>query len=391
MGECSFKKLDMIRAHNMPSVETLLRELAFILREKKYDPLRYKDDDNLAYWVLRFLGANLIPVGDCDKKIPIDKLGFYRLADYDEYNVAHEPFMLVMVGKPTPLVKLYIEKRRPPFIWAKLEWYNPYSLSVKDRIAWQMIELSLDKCELPRYDGMIEVSSSNTGIALAALSVILGVDFRVLLPAFAPLENERILRLLGAEVERTSAGITTELIDKVRSEAMDKNLYHPDQFNNDANLLAHMRYTARELLIQLEHARVKPSKLVLLSGTSGTASAVSFLLTNYYHHDPPETFIVTPAPNEKIEGIRRLETGVKWLDKIGVEYEVVEVKRSEALEGIRLAAKINGIIPGVSGGAAVSAIRKLYDNGVIQKKDNVVTIIPDTGFKYPHAIEKLVG
>ncbi|MCE4629556.1 MAG: pyridoxal-phosphate dependent enzyme, partial [Desulfurococcales archaeon] len=315
MSKCTFKKLSMMRAPEMPDISEILREIAIILREKRYDPSRYKERDDLAYWVLQFLGADTIPVGDCEKKIPIDRLGFYQLSDYDEYNVAKEPAELVMVGKPTPLVKLYIErKRRPPYIWAKLEWYNPFSLSVNDRIAWQMIRLSLENCKLPQYEGMIEVSSSNTGIALAALSAILGVNFKVILPSFAPIENERILRLLGADVERTDAGITTELIDKVKKEAEKHHLYHPDQFNNDANLLAHMRYTARELLIQLQHVGVKPSKLVLLSGTSGTASAVSFVLTNYYHDDPPKTYIVTPAPNEKIEGIRRLETGVKWLD-----------------------------------------------------------------------------
>ncbi|MCE4626734.1 MAG: pyridoxal-phosphate dependent enzyme [Desulfurococcales archaeon] len=391
MSKCTFKKLSMMRAPEMPDIREILREIALILREKRYDPSRYKERDDLAYWVLQFLGADTIPVGDCEKKIPIDRLGFYQLSDYDEYNVAKEPAELVMVGKPTPLVKLYIErKRRPPYIWAKLEWYNPFSLSVKDRIAWQMIRLSLENCKLPQYEGMIEVSSSNTGIALAALSAILGVNFKVILPSFAPIENERILRLLGADVERTDAGITTELIDKVKKEAEKHHLYHPDQFNNDANLLAHMRYTARELLIQLQHVGVKPSKLVLLSGTSGTASAVSFVLTNYYHDDPPKTYIVTPAPNEKIEGIRRLETGVKWLDMIGVKYEVIEVTRSEALNGIKQAARVNGIIPGVSGGAAFAAIKKLYDNGELELMDNIVTIIPDTGFKYPKAIEKII-
>lgn len=391
MSECRFLRLDSIPQPPMPDIEEILREAALVLREKSYRPARYRDRRDLAYWVLMFIGADSMPLSGCGDRIPLGKLGFYRLSEYDEYSVARDPRDLVMAGKPTPLVRLRLfEEGGGPSVWAKLEWYNPHSLSVKDRVAWMMLRLCLEECRLLGYKGIVEASSSNTGIAIAALSNLIGVPAKIFLPATAPRENENILRLLGARVERSRMGVTTELLSLIKEEASRNHFYHPDQFNNDANLLAHMRYTARELLLQLRHAKVKPTSLVLASGTGGTASAVSFLLTNYYHKKPPRVFIVTPAPGESIEGVRRIETGVKWLPLVNVDYEVVEATRREALEGIMLTARLNGIIPGVSGGALATAIRRLWEKGSLSGDDVVVTLIPDTGFKYPAAVREII-
>lgn len=391
MSGCRYERLSGVKPPALPGIREVLGEASIVLREKRFDPSRYKGRGDLAYWVLRFIGADVIPLGECGGPITLEELGFYRFTDYDPYSVARDPLDLVLAGKPTPLVALRLERRGGPRLWAKLEWYNPYSLSVKDRVAWQLVKLILEGGELSSYEGMVEVSSSNTGIALASLSALLGVNFKVVLPSHASIENERILRLLGAGIERVCGGITWELVEEVKRMAAGQRLYNPDQYSNDGNILAHLRFTARELIVQLRHAGVKPSKLILVSGTSGTASAVSFALTNYYNEEPPETVIVVPAPGEKIEGIRRLESGVKWLDMIGVDYMVEEVTRREALEGMRIAARANGVIPGVSGGAVFAVAKRLRERGVISGGDEVITIIPDSGFKYPEAVKAALG
>ncbi|MCE4617700.1 MAG: pyridoxal-phosphate dependent enzyme [Desulfurococcales archaeon] len=386
MRRCTLKNIFDVKPPRQPSIEDILETARKVLRKRELELADLYQREDLLYWVSMFLGFSKIPVGDCEKeRFSLEELGYYDLVEYDNYHVAKEPWEIVFAAKPTPLVKLRVFNRRVPRIWAKLEWYNPFSLSIKDRVARQMMYLAVKTGLLDEGRGIVEASSSNTGIALAALSAILGMRAKILIPRFAPIENENILRLLGADVERMEFGVTTEILDQVQEYVASENLFNPDQFHNDANLLAHMRYTARELLLQLEYVGVKPDAAILPSGTSGTASATSFVLSNYY--GDIDVFVVTPAKDEVIEGIRRLETGVKWLDKVGVNYNVIEVTRREAIEGIKIAARLNGIVPGVSGGALIAAIRKLWKEreGDPGYRD-IVTVIPDTGFKYPKAI-----
>jgi len=376
-----------LRPPNRPEYREVLPLAGEILRSRRYrgrvDPERWDPESLIGYWALRLIGASRIPVEEGE--YTLEELGFYRFEEYSRLGVARTPLDLPLAGRPTPVVRVSLWGRGPE-AWFKLEWYNPYSLSIKDRVAWMMVREALEEGRLG--NAIVEASSSNTGIALAALAGILGIRARIYLPRTAPMENVRVLRLLGAEVVFTESLHTTEIAGRAVRD-VESGYIHLDQFNNDANLEAHMRYTAREYHIQLEEAGARPTVLVVASGTSGTASALAFFFNHIYNG--VRTFVVVPRRGEVIEGIRRLETGVKWLDGVGVEYSIVEVSRREALEGMRLLARRAGLVPGVSGGAVVGALARLVGEGLVGEEDVVASVIPDTGFKYPGAVAEAVG
>ena len=387
MSEKDLVSIWAVRPPKRISFKDILPVAGRILKEKAFqgyiDVESWSYDDLLGYWALRYIGASRIPLRP--GTYSLEDLGFYEFPDYPKLGVVESPFQALLAGKPTPVVGFRLGNEGPK-VYAKLEWYNPFSLSIKDRIAWYMIKDALEEGRLRGSLGILEVSSSNTGIALTSLATIIDTKAKIYLPSKAPTENENILRLLGADVVRSEKPITTEVIEYARSMAAAEGLIHLDQFNNDANIEMHMRYTARELFVQLRSIGVVPTHLVLASGTSGTAAATIFVFSKLAGNI--ESYIVVPEHGSFIEGIRRLETGVKWLPEMGIEYNVVEVSRRKALEGMVLMARSAGMIPGVSGGAVIAAIRELVEQGVINSNDKVATIIPDSGFKYPAAVSE---
>ena len=367
-----------------PGLEPVLRLASRYLRERRVDP-GLAGTAREYWWAVYALGVRRAPSLGCAPR-GLGELGYYDARSCSTMAVARDAWELVWAPKPTPLVLA----RTPggwPEVWLKLEWFNPYSLSSKDRVAAEIMA-ALARA---RVRGVVEVSSSNTGIALASIAARLGLEARVILPSTAPAENERVLRLLGARVERGRASVTTGMISRAVELAVREGLAWSNQFGNDLNFFAHTRGTGREIVMQLRAAGREPTALVAATGTSGTASGAMFVLHNYYGEDPPRFYPVAPAPGERIEGSRSPETGARWLSAIGVPYRLVQTTRREALWGIRFLARHSGLVPGVSGGSVIAAVRRLVEEGELGRGDVVVAIMPDTGFKYPRAVEEALS
>ena len=361
----------------------ILRLIGILYQKRKPIPMiKAAEDKLLAIEVLRILG---VPERFLEDVVIMNLDVLKIIKPPYKMGVAKSPAELVEASKPTPLVRLKIKNM--PTIWAKLEWFNPFSLSVKDRIAAGIL-LALLEIE-DQVKGVTEVSSGNTGIAIASLARALGLDARIYFPGYTPEATRATLDLLGVEYKISEKGLTVDLIEDVKLWAKWTGFTHVDQFENDYNFLTHLRTTTIEIIEQLEKAKAKPDKIVLVSGTSGTSAAVSFGLYHYYK-GRPDIYIVQPAKDEVIEGIRRLETGAKWLEMVkeaGLEYNVIDVTRQDALCAIREIARNTGLLPGPSSGAAYAGIKQLVEQGEIEREHTVITLFPDHGLRY---IDRLI-
>jgi len=285
---------------------------------------------------------------------------------------------LLYEGWPTPLVKLGSLSTEKRSVWAKLEGYNPFSNSVKDRVGWSMLMEALETGELKEV--IYEATSTNTGIALTSIANILGIKAKLYMPKTIQKVSDTYLRVLGAEVVRLPVGLTVEAIGQVDSEAKVNKSTHLNQFENDANFKVHLKHTARELGEQLRSLGLKPSCIIGGLGTSGHMSAISFYFKNKFKNDV-EIVGVQPAPNEVIPGIRRIETGMKWYHWMHFD-RVVDVRQAEAIEGSINIAKKEGLLIGLSAGAVVHAFNKVAKDHAV-----CVLIFPDTGYKYAEQFE----
>lgn len=285
---------------------------------------------------------------------------------------------LLYEGWPTPLVKLKSLSNGCRSVWAKLEGFNPFSNSVKDRIGWSMITDALERGALKKL--IYEATSTNTGIALTSIANMLGVKTKLFIPRTIQKASNIYLKVLGAEVVRLPVGLTVEAIGQVDAQAKEEDAAHLNQFENDANFKVHLKYTAREIDEQLESVGLKPTVIIGGLGTSGHMSAISFYFKSKYG-DQVRIVGVQPAPNEVIPGIRRIETGMKWYHWVKFD-EIVDVKQVEAIEAAINIARREGLLIGLSAGAVAHAFNKIAaEEGVY------VLVFPDTGYKYAEQFE----
>ncbi len=278
---------------------------------------------------------------------------------------------------PTPLVRLASLSTGEYSVWGKLEYFNPFSHSIKDRAVWNMVVKAFDKCvECGR---LYEATSGNVGIAMAAISNILGIRYRAYLPKNTPKITEILLRILGAEIIRTDyESINKELVDLVKRDAARDHAINLNQFENDDNLEAHLKYTAPELDEQLRSiGRSPPGVIIAGIGTSGHISGLSMYFKEKYG-DRVKVVGVIPAKGSSIPGIKRLDANPKWLRTAKIDH-IVEVSLDEAVEAALMIARKEGLLIGLSSGAVVGAftkVRETYDHG------DYVLIFPDDIFKY---------
>jgi len=278
---------------------------------------------------------------------------------------------------PTPLVRLANLSSDNYHVWAKLEYFNPFSHSIKDRPVWNMVVKAHEKCI--ECGKLYEATSGNVGIALASISNILGIRFRAYIPKPTPRITEVLLKILGAEIIRTDyTTISPEMVEMVKREAQRDGAINLNQFENDDNLEAHLRYTAPELDEQLVSiGRAPPRAIIAGIGTSGHISGLSIYFKKKYG-DKVKIIGVIPAKGSSIPGIKRLEARPKWLAEAEID-EIVEVTREEAIESSILVARKEGLLIGLSSGAVLSAyarIKEKYGPG------DYVLIFPDDVFKY---------
>lgn len=334
------------------------------------------------------IGVRYVPVsyGKSEEVfVPLEALGFFDDIQPSRYRVFSDTEELLYRNWPTPLVRLPRASVGGRVVWAKLEGLNPWSMSVKDRIGWSMYRRALER--LGRVEGLVEATSTNTGLALAAMASIHGSRLRAYIPSTVSRAGELLLKLFGAEVVRSPiASITVELIGDAERDARASGAVHLNQFENDANFEVHLRYTAKELELQLREAGVVPKAIVGGLGTSGHISALALYFKSRFRG--VRVYGVVPAKGTSIQGIRRVETGMKWVHLVELD-GVIEVLPEEAADGVLRVVRSEGILIGLSSGAVYTAYRKLVESGELEEGDYVL-VFPDHGFKYLEQLEKLL-
>ncbi|MCC6047381.1 MAG: pyridoxal-phosphate dependent enzyme [Desulfurococcaceae archaeon] len=334
------------------------------------------------------LGTRYVPVsyGRVEEVfVPLEALGFFDEVRPSTYRVFLSSEELLYKNWPTPLVRLSRASVGGRVVWAKLEGYNPWSMSVKDRVGWYMYRKALER--LGRVERLVEATSTNTGLAIAAVSNIYGSRLKAYIPSTVSRTGEFLLKLFGTEVVRSQrAVLTVELIDEVEEEARTSGAVHLNQFYNDANLEVHLRYTAKELELQLREAGVVPKAIIGGLGTSGHLSALALYFKSRFRG--VRVYGVVPRAGTSIQGIRRVESGMRWVHLVDLD-GVVEVSPEEAAEGVLRIVRSEGVLVGLSSGAVYAAYRQLAEGGELEEGDYVL-VFPDHGFKYVEQLEKLL-
>lgn len=286
----------------------------------------------------------------------------------------------------TPLIRLkHASEKTGAVILAKTEFFNPAS-SVKDRIGIAMIEAALTSGSINKDSTIIEPTSGNTGIALAFAARVKGLKLILTMPETMSLERRQLLKHLGATLVLTPGADGMKGAIAKAKELVDQTpgAFMPDQFSNPANPQAHRETTALEIW---DDTKGHIDIFVAGVGTGGTITGVSEVLKEKKPSvtsiavEPFDSPVISggkPGPH-KIQGIgagfipENLNTDI--LD------EVVTVKNEEAIQGAKELASQEGILCGISSGAAFHAAKT-----VAVRKENkgkmIVFIVCDTGERY---------
>ncbi|MHA1665313.1 MAG: cysteine synthase family protein [Candidatus Njordarchaeales archaeon] len=285
---------------------------------------------------------------------------------------------------PTPLVKLSKISDNLFEVWAKLEFYNPFSHSIKDRPVWNMIKEAISAGVLK--EKLYEATSGNVGIAMACLTNYLGKKFRAYLPKKATKVSEILIKMLGGEVIRTNfSTIDVSMVEYVQEEAKKDNASNLNQFMNDANYEAHLKYTAQELLEQIELIGIPPRAIIAGIGTSGHIAAISRKMKEKFGDDV-KIIAVQPAKGSSIPGIKRVETKQKWLPLVKID-EIIDITKEESIAGVIELGRKEGLLIGLSSGAVYEAFKRVKEK---YGKGLYVLVFPDDLFKYVDIIEKFI-
>lgn len=277
--------------------------------------------------------------------------------------------------------KLHLQAR----LLAKLECFNP-SGSVKDRIALAMIEQAEKDGILKAGGTIIEPTSGNTGIGLAWIARVKGYQVILTMPETMSVERRKLLKALGAQIILTPGkeGMKGSIQKAKELQEVIENAWIPSQFDNPANPAAHARSTALEIWNDTEgHIDV----LVAGVGTGGTLCGTARALKA--KNATLEVFAVEPATSAVLEG---KPAGAHGLQGIGAGFipenydstlidGVLPVENEEAYTAARLLAQEEGLLAGISSGAALHAAISLAKQSEYQDK-TIVVVLPDTGERY---------
>jgi cysteine synthase B len=294
-------------------------------------------------------------------------------------NRAPDSSVLDMIGR-TPLVRLHQFERECPGIelYGKAEWQNPGG-SVKDRAAARMILEGEASGQLTADKIIIDATSGNTGIAYAMVGAARGYKVKLCMPENASNERKLILRALGAELVLTSPLESTDgAIREARrlyAEEPDKYFY-PDQYSNDGNWRAHYDTTAPEII---EQTSGRLTHFVAGLGTSGTFIGTGRRLRKFN----PGIKLISfqpQGPFHGLEGLKHMESAIvpAIYDPTLADADL-RIDTERAYRMVRRLAREEGLLAGISSGAAVAAmldVARTIDRGVI------VTVFPDGAEKY---------
>ena len=287
--------------------------------------------------------------------------------------------VLDLIGR-TPLVRLPRFERETPGVelWAKAEWQNPGG-SVKDRAAARMILDGEESGSLTPDHIILDATSGNTGIAYAMVGAARGYRVTLCLPDNASPERKMILRALGAELLMTDPleGTDGAIREARRLKAAEPDRYfYPDQYNNDGNWRAHYDTTGPEII---EQTSGRLTHFVAGLGTSGTFIGTARRLRKF----SPNIKLISFQPSgpfHGLEGLKHMESAiVPGIYDPSVADQDLRVESEHAYEMVRRLAREEGLLAGISSGAALAAslqVARQLERGVL------VTIFPDGAEKY---------
>ena len=292
-----------------------------------------------------------------------------------------------LVGN-TPILELgnYEEKHNlEAKILAKLEYFNPAG-SVKDRIAREIILDALETGKLTKDSVIIEPTSGNTGIGLASVAASLGIRIIITMPETMSVERRNLMKAYGAELVLTDGAKGMKgAIAKADELAKEiPNSFIPGQFVNELNPRAHKRTTGPEIW---EDTEGKVDIFVAGVGTGGTVSGVG----EYLKSKNPDVKIVAVEPATS-PVLSKGEAGAHKIQGIGAGFvpdtlntdiydEIIPVENEDAFELGREIARTEGILVGISSGAALKAATELAKRPE-NKGKTIVALFPDTGDRY---------
>lgn len=286
----------------------------------------------------------------------------------------------------TPLVRLNrITDNCVASIAAKLEFFNPGS-SIKDRIGLSMIEQAEKEGKIKKNTVILEPTSGNTGIALAFVCAVKGYKLVLTMPETMSLERRQLLKAFGAEIILTAGreGMVGAVKRAEELARADKSYFMPQQFKNPANPEIHRRTTAQEIWSDTDG---KVDILVAGVGTGGTITGIAEMIKK--RKPSLEVVAVEPKDSAVLSGEK---PGIHKIQGIGAGFipevlntqiidEIIQVSNEDAINTARSLAFKEGILAGISSGAATFAALE-----VAKRKENkgklAVVILPDTGERY---------
>ena len=282
----------------------------------------------------------------------------------------------------TPMIKIrHMLPAGSAEVYAKLEWYN-IGGSVKDRMALWLIEKAEKQGRLTKGKTILEATSGNTGIAFAMIAAAKGYPIELVMPESVSIERRKIIQAYGAKLVLSpgakGTGGAVELKQAMLKENPGKYI-DIDQFKDPANIEAHYKTTAVEILEQMDGA---PDMVIVGVGTARTGAGIS----KKFREQGLATKIVGVLPElgSAIQGLRnpRELNPTQLFDSKQFD-EIIEIKKDEipaTFETARELAKKEGLLVGMSSGAAMHVARKKAVE--LGKGKKIVVIFPDNGFKY---------
>lgn len=288
----------------------------------------------------------------------------------------------------TPLVKLNrVVPEDSAEIYLKLEFQNPGS-SVKDRIAISMVEVAEAEGKLQPGATIIEPTSGNTGIGLAMVAAAKGYKAILVMPETMSMERRNLLRAYGAELVLTPGAEGMKGAIKKAEELLEANpsYFMPQQFKNQANVKVHRETTGPEIVEAINEHDGKLDAFIAGIGTGGTITGAGEVLKEAFPNI--EIYAVEPAASPILSGGK---PGPHKIQGIGAGFVpdildteiyngIITVENEDAFETSRRVAKEEGILGGISSGAAISAALQVAKK--LGKGKRVVAIIPSNGERY---------